>query len=129
MSLRKKIKELTKTKGNVEPEVSAEVQVEEEVIEPVVDEVIITPVDEIPEDAKIVDEVVIDAPEEVADEIIKEITKESEEVNPVYSAVKSGDTITSIAKRFKIDLKQLLDLNPNLKDKRVLKVGQKIRVK
>lgn len=102
MGLRKKLKELTKAKGNIEPEVSAEVQVEEE----------------------IKDEPILNEEDEV-------ITEEApiEETHPVYSTAKSGDTLISITKRHKINMKQLLDLNPNLKGKRVIKVCQKIRVK
>ena len=48
---------------------------------------------------------------------------------PVYHTVKSGDNLSAIAKRYKVNLKDLLARNPQIKNPNVIKVGQKIRIK
>lgn len=48
--------------------------------------------------------------------------------NKEYYIVKKGDTLTSIAKKYKTTVKQLCQLN-NIKDANLIKIGQKIRVK
>ena len=45
-----------------------------------------------------------------------------------YYVVKKGDTLTSIAKKYKTTVKQLVKWN-NIKNPNVIKVGQKLRVK
>ena len=57
----------------------------------------------------------------------KENSNESEE-NVVYHKIKSGDTLYSIAKRYKTTITTLCNLN-NLKSSTILKIGRKIRVK
>ena len=46
-----------------------------------------------------------------------------------YYVVKSGDTLSSIARKYNISLVKLLGLNPDIKNPNVISVGQKIRVK
>ena len=46
----------------------------------------------------------------------------------VYYVVKKGDTLTSIAKKYKTTVKQLVKWN-NIKNPNLIKVGQKLRVK
>lgn len=46
----------------------------------------------------------------------------------VIYTVKSGDTLTAIAKKFSVKVDQLRKLN-NLNNKSVLKIGQKIKIK
>ena len=48
---------------------------------------------------------------------------------PVYHTVKSGDSLSAIAKRYKVNLKDLLARNPQIKNPNIIKVGQKIRIK
>ena len=55
-------------------------------------------------------------------EILAEDSKE-------YYTVKSGDTLSGIAKKYKTSVKKLKELNPEIKDVNKIYVGQKIRVK
>lgn len=48
---------------------------------------------------------------------------------PVYHIVKSGDTMTAIAKKYGTTLSKLASLNPTIKDLNKISVGQKVRVK
>mgnify|MGYP001405680337 CR=1 FL=1 len=48
---------------------------------------------------------------------------------PVYHTVKSGDSLSAIAKRYKVNLKDLLARNPQIENPNIIKVGQKIRIK
>lgn len=47
----------------------------------------------------------------------------------VYYTVKSGDTMTAIAKKYGTTLTKLKALNPTIRDLNKISVGQKIRVK
>lgn len=46
-----------------------------------------------------------------------------------YYTVKSGDTMSGIARKFSMPMKTLLGLNPDIKNPSLIYVGQKIRVK
>lgn len=46
-----------------------------------------------------------------------------------YYVVKKGDTVTKIAKKFKLTNEELLALNPTIKNPNLIYVGQKVRVK
>lgn len=46
-----------------------------------------------------------------------------------YYTVKSGDTMSGIARKFSMPMKTLLGLNPDIKNQSLIYVGQKIRVK
>ena len=48
---------------------------------------------------------------------------------PVYHTVKSGDSLSAIAKRYKVSLKDLLARNPQIKNPNIISIGQKIRIK
>lgn len=54
----------------------------------------------------------------------EEKTKETKK----YYIVKKGDTLTSIAKKYKTTINQLVKWN-NIKNPNVIEVGQKLRVK
>ena len=45
----------------------------------------------------------------------------------VYYVVKAGDTLSGIARKYRIDLKTLIARNPQISN--VIKVGQKVRIK
>jgi glycerophosphoryl diester phosphodiesterase len=64
-------------------------------------------------------------------ELPKEQPKPKPKPKPVnkYYIVKKGDTLTHIALRHKLSLKELLKLNRDLSMTSVLQIGQKIRVK
>ena len=47
----------------------------------------------------------------------------------VYYTVVSGDCLSKIASKYKISLNDLLKLNPDITNPRIIRVGQKIRVK
>lgn len=46
-----------------------------------------------------------------------------------YYTVRSGDTMSGIAAKYKISLGRLIQLNPQIKNINVISVGQKVRVK
>lgn len=46
-----------------------------------------------------------------------------------YYVVKKGDTVTKIAKKFKLTNEELLALNPTIKNPHLIYAGQKVRVK
>ena len=48
---------------------------------------------------------------------------------PVFYVVKSGDNLSAIAKKYKIELKDLIARNPQIKNPNLINVGQKIRIK
>lgn len=54
---------------------------------------------------------------------------EAEAAKEVYVKVRSGDTLSSIAKKHGTTLSRILKLNPNLSMKSILRVGQTVRVK
>ena len=47
----------------------------------------------------------------------------------LYHVVKKGETLTSIAKLYKTSVDNLLKLNNNIKDKNLIYVGQKVRIR
>jgi len=55
-------------------------------------------------------------------------SKKSETVKPRYHTVQKGENLSSIAKKYKVDLDDIYAMNPRVKQQK-LKVGQKIRVK
>ena len=55
-------------------------------------------------------------------------SKKSETAKPRYHTVQKGENLSSIAKKYKVDLDDIYAMNPRLKQQK-LKVGQKIRVK
>jgi len=55
-------------------------------------------------------------------------SKKSEKVKPRYHTVQKGENLSSIAKKYKVDLNDIYAMNPRVKQQK-LKVGQKIRVK
>jgi membrane-bound lytic murein transglycosylase D len=55
-------------------------------------------------------------------------SKKSETVKPRYHTVQKGENLSSIAKKYKVDLNDIYAMNPRVKQQK-LKVGQKIRVK
>ena len=56
--------------------------------------------------------------------VVKQTTSE-----PVYYTVKSGDTVTSICKKFGISIAKFKLLNPTIKDINKIYVGQKVRIR
>lgn len=48
---------------------------------------------------------------------------------PVYYVVKAGDNLSAIAKKYKVNLNDLIKRNPQIKNPNVINVGQKIRIK
>lgn len=48
---------------------------------------------------------------------------------PVYYIVKAGDNLSAIAKRYKVNLKDLIARNPQIKNPNIINVDQKIRIK
>lgn len=47
----------------------------------------------------------------------------------VYYVVKAGDTLSGIARKYRIDLKTLIARNPQISNANIIKVGQKVRIK
>ena len=50
------------------------------------------------------------------------------QLNTKSHSVKSGDTLSQLAKKNNINLKKLLKANPNIKDPNKIRVGQKIKI-
>jgi LysM repeat protein len=50
------------------------------------------------------------------------------QLNTKSHSVKSGDTLSQLAKKNNITLKKLLEANPNIKDPNKIRVGQKIKI-
>jgi LysM repeat protein len=50
------------------------------------------------------------------------------QLNTKSYSVKSGDTLSQLAKKNNITLKKLLEANPNIKDPNKIRVGQKIKI-
>lgn len=48
---------------------------------------------------------------------------------PVYYIVKAGDNLSAIAKKYKVNLKDLIARNPQIKNPNIINVDQKIRIK
>lgn len=46
-----------------------------------------------------------------------------------YYTVQGGDTLTWIGKKYGLTVSQLMSMNPNIKDKNLIYVGQKVRIK
>lgn len=61
---------------------------------------------------------------DVQDEVNRQLREK-----PVYYTVKAGDTLSAIAKNYKVDLKDLIGRNPQIKNPNVINIGQKIRIK
>lgn len=47
----------------------------------------------------------------------------------MYYVVKKNDNLTKIANKYKLTVEELLALNPTIKNKNLIRVGQKVRVK
>lgn len=61
---------------------------------------------------------------QVQDEVNRQLREK-----PVYHVVKSGDSLSAIAKRYKVNLKDLIARNPQIKNPNLISIGQKIRIK
>lgn len=61
---------------------------------------------------------------EVQAEVNRLVSKQA-----VYYVVKAGDTLSGIARKYRVDLKTLIRRNPQIGNANVIKVGQKIRIK
>lgn len=61
---------------------------------------------------------------EVQDEVNRQLREK-----PVYYVVKAGDNLSAIAKKYKVNLNDLIKRNPQIKNPNVINVGQKIRIK
>ena len=48
---------------------------------------------------------------------------------PVYYVVKAGDNLSAIAKKYKVNLNDLIKRNPQIKNPNLISIGQKIRIK
>ena len=58
---------------------------------------------------------------------LKTASKKTEKSDITYT-VKSGDTLSEIAKSQKVTMKKIMDANPAIKDKNKISVGQKIKI-
>lgn len=47
----------------------------------------------------------------------------------VYYIVKAGDNLSAIGKKYKVNLKDLIARNPQIKNPNIINVDQKIRIK
>ena len=61
---------------------------------------------------------------QVQDEVNRQLREK-----PVYYVVKAGDSLSAIAKKHKVELKDLIERNPQIKNPNLINVGQKIRIK
>lgn len=59
----------------------------------------------------------------------KRVNEILNEAKPQYYTVKDGDTLSGIAKKYKLTLKKLVELNPQITNPNVIYTGQKVRVK
>ena len=63
-------------------------------------------------------------PMEISDEAMEEVTG-----GKTYVTVQKGDNLTRLAKRYKTTIAQLMKWNPIIKDKNLIIIGWKLRVK
>ncbi len=66
----------------------------------------------------------INMPEELNDEVLEEVVG-----GKTYTTVKKGDTLIRLAERYHTTVEQLLKWNPIIKDKNLIVIGWKLRVK
>lgn len=61
-------------------------------------------------------------------EVQNEVNRQLRE-KPVYYVVKAGDNLSAIAKKYKVNLNDLIKRNPQIKNPNLISIGQKIRIK
>jgi LysM repeat protein len=59
---------------------------------------------------------------------VNKTTKKSKESGHKYYTVKKGDTLSGIGKKYRISVADIRQMNPRLRNRAILRVGQKVRI-